>query len=230
MCIFISRHQESSTMFRAFIRICWSSQTNHVFTTQGEVGAELRVSVLGPLTLVWMTFLCSLQVMEWGYWQWTMLIHSLGILHLIISRRATSRPAPYQHHLRPQTPRREMSVHWVICEWTLVVHPELWLFSSWSWMFLVQSLYSFTPECSSLHFISFSKASQGPSIPDALKNYSWSIFGRDYVPETSTSHQVSRHKVHRDWRLLLGRHILNLSLVHQLLWFSYDLLFGVMCR
>jgi hypothetical protein len=139
MCIFISRHQESSTMFRAFIRICWSSQTNHVFTTQVEVGAELRVSVLGPLTLVWMTFLCSLQVMEWGYWQWTMLIHSLGILHLIISRRATSRPAPYQHHLRPQTPRREMSVHWVICEWTLVVHPELWLFSSWSWMFLVHS-------------------------------------------------------------------------------------------
>lgn len=89
MCIFISRHQESSTMFRALIQICWSSQTNHVFTTQGEVGAELRVSVLGPLTLVWTTFLCSLQVMEWGHWQWTMHIHSLGILHLV------SRPAPY---------------------------------------------------------------------------------------------------------------------------------------
>lgn len=119
-----------------------------------------------------------------------------------------------------QTSRREMRAHWVVCEWTLVVHPQLWLLSSWSWMFLVQSLYPFTPEYWSLHFISFLlKATQGPSIPDALKNYSWYIFGRDYVPETSTSYQGSRHKVHRDLRLLLGRYILNLSLVHQLLWF-----------
>lgn len=136
-----------------------------------------------------------------------------------------------QLHLRPQTSRREMRAHWVV--WVNLSGSS----SAVAAFILVlnvsgtQSLYPFTPECSSLHFISFPlKASQGPSIPDALKNYSWSIFGRDYVPETSTSYQGSRHKVHRDWRILLGRYILYLSLVHQLLWFSYDLLFGVMCR
>lgn len=39
-------------MATASITISSSSHTNHVFDIQGEVtGAELRVSVLGPLTL-----------------------------------------------------------------------------------------------------------------------------------------------------------------------------------
>ena len=37
----------------AFIWICSSSGTNRMFHILGEVGAEPKVSMLGPLSLIW---------------------------------------------------------------------------------------------------------------------------------------------------------------------------------